>query len=126
MGDGNIIKHIIKETNFLKCYTKIKAILVLADTGVGKTVIIPKLMAHYFDYKTPIIITIPTVKAVKSNTGYAAMCMDVQYGMEVACRTAEIDDELDPSRTKLLYATDGFISGKINNDPLLSQYEYYY
>lgn len=111
-----------ERNQFFKMMKDNQVILVVAGTGVGKSVVIPKLAAHYFDYKGKILFSIPTIKAVVSSAKYAASCLDVQYGMEVAARTSEINDEFDPKRTTILYATDGFISSKIKTDPLLSEY----
>ena len=111
-----------EKNKFFRILHQNQAVLVLAGTGVGKTVIIPRLMSHYFDYKKPIIITIPTIKAVVSMAKYTSKFCDCQYGLEVAARTAEINDEYDPSRTKMLYCTDGFVTGKISSNPLLSEY----
>ena len=112
----------LERNKFFKMMADNQAILVVAGTGVGKSVVMPKLASHFFDYKGKILFSIPTIKAVVSSAKYAALCLDVEYGYEVAVRTAEIDDEFDPNRTKYLYATDGFISSKIKSDPLLSEY----
>ena len=39
--------------------------IIMAGTGVGKSVVIPKLLMHYFDYKLPVILTMPTVNSTK-------------------------------------------------------------
>ena len=121
-GGWKYYKTYLERNIFFKMLNENQAILVLAGTGVGKTVVIPKLVSHYFDYKLPIITTIPTVKSVESNAKYAAKFLDVQYGMEVACKTGEIDEEHDPGRTKLLFCTDGFVTNKLKSDPLLETY----
>lgn len=107
---------------FFKLLHNNQAVIVISGTGTGKTVIIPKLVSHYFDYKYPIIITIPTKKAIESTAIYAAKCLDVKYGVQVAMRTGDKNHELYPERTKLLYATDGFVSAKINGDEMLYDY----
>jgi superfamily II DNA/RNA helicase len=99
-----------------------QAVIVVSGTGTGKTVVFPKLFSHFFNYKMPIIITIPTRKAVGSNAEYASKCMDVEYKYEVSMRTGEDNHEEDPDRTKLLYATDGFVSGLISSDTLLTKF----
>ena len=79
-------------------------------------------MSHYYDYKHPIIVTIPTKKAIDSAAFYAAKCMDVELGYEVAYAHGDEQVQYSPERTKLLYATDGYISALIQGDPLLSNY----
>ena len=39
-----------------------QVVLCVLGTGVGKTVVIPKLLAHYFDYNIPIIVTAKATK----------------------------------------------------------------
>ena len=52
-------------------------LLVILPTGVGKTVIIPKLLLHYFEYKKRVVVTVPRL-AVGAEAGeYAALCLDV-------------------------------------------------
>ena len=99
-----------------------QAVLVVSGTGTGKTVVIPKLLSHYFNYTTPIIVTIPTKKAIDSAAKYAAACLDVQFGVEVALRTGDSDFEYFPERTKLLYSTDGFASSLVEGDEMLYNY----
>ena len=60
--------------DFFRMLVKNQVVLVIAGTGVGKTVIIPKLMSHYFGYEKAIVVTIPTRKLVISAAGFAALC----------------------------------------------------
>ena len=62
---GNGWKHFntYKDRNrFFKMLQNNQAVLVKAGTGTGKSVMFPKLVCHYFDYKYPIIVTVPTRK----------------------------------------------------------------
>ena len=120
-GWGHYIVYKDKNRIF-KSLMKNQAIILISGTGTGKTVIFPKLLSHFFNYRKPIIITIPTKKAVGSVSEYAAKCMDVEYKYEVAMRTGDDNHEEDPDRTKLLYATDGYVSGLISSDELLSKF----
>jgi HrpA-like RNA helicase len=97
--------------DFFKMLIQNQVVLVIAGTGVGKTVIIPKLVSHYFGYKKKIIITIPTRKAVVSSAGYSAKCLDVELGSYVGYA---IGGENKMSEdTHLLYATDGYVRSSI-------------
>jgi HrpA-like RNA helicase len=55
-----------------------KSILLLVlPTGVGKTVIIPKLLLHYFGYQRSVIVSTPRRDTTSGNAIYAAECLDV-------------------------------------------------
>ena len=121
-------------------------ILVIAGTGVGKTVIIPKLLAHYYGYQKPIIITTPKQTTTSSAAEWASITLDVPLyyyqvkdgraeffkengknkatGMTfVGYRFGGMKEKLSSPDTKLLYATDGLIKQIIiSSDPLLSEY----
>ena len=122
-------------------------LLVIASTGVGKTVIIPKLLAHYFNYEKPVICTVPRQKITQENAEFAAKVMDVPL-FEIdplSGKELEIVDETGKKRkqrtnmyyvgykhgdektmsdksTKLLFATDSLIKQFIQRDYLLSEY----
>ena len=71
------------KNKIFKALMEYQAIILVSGTGTGKTVIFPKLLSHFFNYRKPIIITIPTKKAVGSCAEYAAKCMDVEYKYDV-------------------------------------------
>ena len=52
-------------------------LLVILPTGVGKTVIIPKLLLHYFEYKKRVVVTVPRIEVGREAGEWAAKCMDV-------------------------------------------------
>ena len=52
-------------------------ILTIIPPGTGKTVIIPKLLMHYFGYQRPIICTQPKQNTAYAAATYAAECLDV-------------------------------------------------
>lgn len=117
---------------------KFQIILVIAGTGVGKTVIMPKLLAHYFNYKTPIIVTTPRQKTTDSAVEWASKCLNVPLyysksgtfvknrpsGLRyVGVKHGGITMQMDNETTNILYATDGTIQQLIiQNDPLLEKY----
>ena len=132
--------------DILKKIHMYQIILVIAGTGVGKTVIVPKLLAHYFNYKKPIIITTPRQAMTSSNAEYASLLLDVplyyyriddgkpvfikdkdgknmRTGMTHVGYKHGDEKTLASEDTKLLYATDGLIKTMIvTGDPELSQY----
>ena len=56
---------------------KTSILLVILPTGTGKTVIIPKLLLHYFGYQKRVICTTPRQVTTKKAGEYAALCLDV-------------------------------------------------
>ena len=54
--------------------------LAKAGTGVGKTVLIPKIALHAFDYQGKVLTTIPKRLITRSNAEYAAKCLDTKVG----------------------------------------------
>ena len=123
-------------------------ILFIAGTGLGKTVIVPKLVAHYFNYETPVICTTPRTDTTVGAAVYASLLMDVPIYVPdleknpkgeipkknengTPLETGELyvgfsygDDKTHQNKTtKLLFCTDGTIKSKIlGDDPYLSKY----
>ena len=54
-----------------------KILLVILPTGTGKTVVIPRLLYHYFGYQKKIIVTTPRQATTESCAIFAAECFDV-------------------------------------------------
>ena len=52
-------------------------LLVSLPTGTGKTVIIPRLLFHYFGYEKKVIVTIPRKAPTTGQGEFAAKCFDV-------------------------------------------------
>ena len=46
--------------NFFQNIIENQVVIIVSGTGTGKSVMFPKLLLHYFDYKKTIIMTIPT------------------------------------------------------------------
>lgn len=102
----------IKENNVILC---------IADTGSGKTVLIPKYALHALEYKGNIIVTLPKQIIAKSAAEFNAKTLDVTVGKEVGYQYKNA-----PSRsysredTKILYATDGTLVARLMNDITLN------
>jgi len=111
-----------RRNEFFKLLNDNQVVIVISGTGTGKTVIFPKLISHYFNYKNPIITTIPTRKPIPGVAAFAAATLDVELGYEVAYAMGGEQVYYAPDRTKLLYATDGYIAAMLQSDPLLSNY----
>jgi len=98
-------------------------LLVISSTGSGKTVLVPKFVAHIFDYKKKIAITLPKQIVTYSSAEFAAKTLDVKLGEEVGYKYRGSPKNSMSEKTKLLYATDGTIVAKLLNDPLLKEFD---
>ena len=109
-------------------------LLLVLPTGVGKTVIIPKLLIHYFDYKKRVVVTVPRIAVGEEAGEYAALCLDVplyqvddnaQYIKDnndnryptgnkiVGYRFRSIGSKFGDQNSILLFTTDGNIKQTI-------------
>lgn len=96
--------------------------LVRAGTGVGKTVIIPKLALHAFNYKEKVITTIPKRLIAKSTAERDAKWLDTKIGQHVGYYFKGTN--LTSSMTKLLFTTTGsLLSRMTGDDPYLRDYK---
>ena len=96
--------------------------LAKAGTGVGKTVLIPKIALHAFNYKKNVITTIPKKVITRSTAEFAAQCLDVKIGEEVGYYFKGENKTSD--KTKLCFTTTGSLISKITgSDPYLKDYD---
>jgi len=99
--------------------------LAKAGTGVGKTILIPRIALHAFDYKENVICTIPKKILTRKNAEFVAQCMDVKIGEHVGYFYKD-GKEINKNgiETKLTFTTTGsLISSITGSDPLLSNYK---
>ena len=99
--------------------------LAKAGTGVGKTILIPRIAIHAFDYKEKVICTIPKKLSTRSTATFVAKCMDVNLGEQVGY-FYQGDKAMNKNgiETKLIFTTTGsLISSMVGSDPLLSEYK---
>lgn len=95
--------------------------LAKAGTGVGKTVLIPKIALHAFDYQGKVLTTIPKRLITRSNAEYAAKCLDSKLGDHVGYYFK--GDTKISKNSKLIFTTTGSILSKVTgNDPYLEDY----
>jgi len=114
----------LERMKFFKMLLENQVILVIAGTGVGKSVIIPKLLTHYLGYesKQKVIMSIPTRASVITTAKWAAICMDVELGKQVGYHIGDSGGKLIMPWTKLIYATQQKVIDEVNKDPLLLKY----
>lgn len=115
-----------------------RVLVIESATGTGKTVILPKLAAHFVNYKKLVAVTVPKTSLAKSSSGFCARCMDVKLGDEVgfAHRDSKIiedsfNDDGDAikikkdsynNKTKILFCTDGWLASSAIKDLSFSKY----
>lgn len=122
-------------------------LLVKIPPGTGKTVIIPKLLLHYFGYQKPILCTGPKQVTVEKAAEFAAKCLDVPYyalddkgneitnpeitkgenryptGLRIVGYKHGSEKKMSNATTKLLFTTDGWVKETIiRSDPNLANY----
>ena len=114
---------VYKERNlFFKKLMTCQVMLVIAGTGTGKTVGIPKLLSHYFGYKKKIMLTVPTIPMAIGTAEFAALLMDVNLHEEIAIGVSGANKSPSHPKRKFLYATSDFGKAVYNGDPDLSRY----
>jgi pre-mRNA-splicing factor ATP-dependent RNA helicase DHX15/PRP43 len=107
---------------FLDLLDNNQVIVLTSETGAGKTLVIPKLVVHYFGYKGKVVTTIPKRTYVSSGAAFGAKTLDAELGKEVGYRHGT-EKNMDTPETILLYATDGSITAKMTStDPDLEEY----
>ena len=112
----------LHKDNILKSIKNNQITLAKAGTGVGKTVLIPKIALHAFNYKEKVLCTIPKKVITRSTAEFAAQCLDVKIGEEVGYYFKGENKTSDKS--KLIFTTTGSIISKITgSDPYLDEYK---
>lgn len=97
--------------------------LLTSDTGSGKTVVVPKLLLHYFDYNCQIVVTIPKRGIVANAAGFAATTLDVRLGEHVGYVHGNEKNKYNPKHTNLIYMTEGILLAQMTgSDPDLTKY----
>ena len=59
----------------IESISKNQITLATAGTGVGKTILIPRIALHSFDYKENVICTIPKKLTTRETAEFVAKCM---------------------------------------------------
>ena len=104
---------------------KNQIILATAGTGVGKTILIPRIALHALNYKGKVVCTVPKRLPARENATFIAECMDVKLGEHVGYSyQGKNETNKNGVETKLTFTTTGsIISRMTGNDPLLSNYD---
>jgi len=111
-----------------KLYDAIKSsqvILATAGTGVGKTILIPRIALHALDYKDKVITCCPKRLPTLTNASFVAACMDVPIGQQVGYYFQGTNmTNKGGVESKLIFTTTGsLISRLTGSDPTLADYK---
>lgn len=115
-----------KASNIINAIKQYQVLLIVADTGSGKTVLVPKYVLHTFNYGKngkKIGITLPKQIVAKSAAEFAAKTLDVELGKQVGYQYKGSPKNANSDETVLLYATDGTIKSRLLNDPELKGFD---
>lgn len=112
-----------KRHEILKLIDENRVILIRSGTGSGKSVLVPKLALHYYDYKEKLAMTLPKQVIAKTAAEYAAATMDVPLGSYIGYKYKGSPSESMSDKTLLLYATDGTIVNKLLKNQELPEYK---
>jgi len=109
-------------TPILESVYKNQITIIKAGTGIGKTVIVPKIALQAFNFKKKVICTVPKQLIAEDQASYSAKCLDVNLGEEVGY--FYMGTNKTSSKTKLTFTTPGSLKSKITgSDPYLSEYD---
>lgn len=96
-------------------------ILATSTTGTGKTILVPRIALHAFDYKEKVICCIPKRLPTLNAASFVADCMDVKLGNEVgfAYQGTNMTNK-NGVESKLIFMTTGSLIARLTgNDPEL-------
>jgi len=100
-----------------------QVILVISQTGSGKSLIMPKLVLHTCNYNGKIAMTLPKQIIAKSAAEFAALTLDVKLGQEIGYQYRGAPSNSKSDKTKILYATDGTIIARRMKDSFLKDFD---
>jgi HrpA-like RNA helicase len=105
--------------------TKNQITLATAGTGVGKTILIPRIALHAIKYSGTIVCTIPKRLVTKTTAEFVSKCMDVNVGEHVGYSYQGTNETNKRGVvSKLIFTTTGsLISRLTGSDPMLSSYK---
>lgn len=125
LAKRNELPVLSKRQEFVEMLRKNQFVLLVGETGSGKTTQIPQYVVHELlaanpDGKKQVCCTQPRRVAAMSVAKRVAEEMDVEFGQQVGY-TIRFEDLTSPS-TVLKYMTDGMLLREAMADPMLSRY----
>ena len=106
-------------------FTNSQVILAVSGTSSGKTIIIPRIALHAFDYKEKVICCCPKRLPTRTNASFVAGSMDVNLGEEIGFYYQGTNmTNKNGKESKLIFTTTGsLISRLTGSDPTLADYK---
>lgn len=123
---------------FFKLLNAHQIVIAIAGTGTGKTVVIPRLVNHFFGYKRGVFVLNPKVSQCIETSRTAATFSDVELGTEVGhvypldAKSESVKDDAEEDfsdvvdiknkaytrdRTKLIFCSDKWMQAFIKGQP---------
>lgn len=112
----------LKAKDILSSIANNQVTIVISQTGSGKSLLVPKLALHYFNYNARIAMTLPKRIITLSAATFNAKTLDVPLGKDIGYQYKGSPKEMANSSNKIIYMTDGILTMKFVNDPTLSEY----
>jgi len=112
-----------KADEVLKSISANQIIFIIAGTGAGKSVMLPKFALHYTNYEGKVGMTLPKRIITLSAASFASKTFDVPLGKDIGYVYKGSPKEMASDKNKLLYMTDGILIMKFMKDPTLSEFK---
>jgi pre-mRNA-splicing factor ATP-dependent RNA helicase DHX15/PRP43 len=111
-----------KRTEIIDAIQSNQLVIVVAGTGSGKTVLLPKFALHTLKYNGKVAVTLPKRINTISSSTYAAVTLDITLGKEIGYKHKGSPSSMISSENKIVYMTDGVLKMKLISDPMLSEF----
>jgi pre-mRNA-splicing factor ATP-dependent RNA helicase DHX15/PRP43 len=115
----------LNKDKIIETISQNQVILLTAGTGVGKTVLVPRIALHVFNYGEKVLCTIPKRMSTFLTADFVSKCLDSKLGEHVGYYyqgTNQVNK--NGIESKLIFTTTGsLISSMTGADPLLSDYK---
>lgn len=102
---------------------KHQVVLIVSVTGSGKSLIMPRLMLHIFNYTGTVAMTLPKQLIAKSSAEFSSLMADVELGSYIGYQYKGSPSNAKSDKTRILYATDGTIMARVSRDPQLKDFD---
>jgi hypothetical protein len=107
-------------SDIIESVQKYQITLIVAGTGVGKTVLTPNLVLQSFNFKKKIICTVPKQILAHKSATTASECLDVVLGHQVGY--FYMGTKKNTPDTLLTFTTPGSLKSLLTKDPYLQDY----
>jgi len=119
--EGEKLPILLYKDEIIEAIKNNNEIIIIGETGSGKTTQIPQILAEIASTGDKVAITEPRRMAARSVARYVAKEMDTKLGDKVGYQV-RFDDQRR-SDTQSTFMTDGILLRKLQHDPLLQEYD---